>query len=101
MIEVCEIRSIVRSSPSRLCSVDASISLTFFERFWRAASAIWFSWLISAGQSISGSLLAGLAGAAGGGVFSARLAVGASPRGGVAGPGGSGRGGGGGDVGRV
>ena len=37
-----------------------------FERFWRAASAIWFSWLISAGQSISGSLLAGAAGAGAG-----------------------------------
>src|SRR2546430_15087785 len=61
MIEVCEIRSIVRSSASTLCSVELSISFTFFERLWSALSAIWFSWLIRDGQSMSGSALAGAA----------------------------------------
>ena len=55
MIEVCEIRSIVRSRASTVCSVEASISLTFFDRFCRALSAIWFSWLINEDQSTSGS----------------------------------------------
>src|ERR1700694_4620149 len=59
MIDVCEIRSIVRSSASTLCSVEASISLTFFDRFCSALSAIWFSWLISDDQSMSGSPGAG------------------------------------------
>src|ERR1700694_726397 len=59
MIEVCEASSIVRSRASMLCSVVASISLTFFARFWSALSVIWFSWLISEDQSMSGSAAAG------------------------------------------
>src|SRR5438093_12112121 len=66
MIDVCEIRSMVRSSASTLWSVELSISFTFFERLVSALSAIWFSWLIRAGQWMSGSALAGGAGAGAG-----------------------------------
>src|SRR5437762_14075973 len=90
MIDVCEIRSMVRSSASTLWSVELSISFTFFERLVSALSAIWFSWLIRAGQSMSGSALTGAA-AAGAGWGCAREAGAVVAAGAVGGGAGAGR----------